>query len=169
MSGIVISGFGGVGKTELSKKYSNVIDLESIFWKWYYNEDINKNVEHFKSYKNRTQNPNFPQNYIEAIKENLNKYDIVLIAYSDIICNSLKKNKIDFFLCYPDKKAKDIYIERFRKRGNNKNFINKNIELFEIAVEKAEKMEGQKIVLYGNETLENYLINNGYKLVLKEE
>ncbi len=167
MSGIVIVGFGGVGKTELAKKYKNVIDLESIFWKWHYSEDINKNVEYFKSYQNRIPNSNFPQNYIEAIKENLKKYDIVLVAYSDIICKSLRKNKIDFFLCYPDKKAKDIYIERFRKRGNNNSFINKNIELFEKAVNIAEKMQEQKMILYGNETLEEYLISNGYKLISK--
>lgn len=163
MDGIVIAGFGGVGKTELAKKYKNVIDLESIFWKWKYNEKFT-NIEYYKSYCNRIKNTYFPQNYIEAIKENQKKYDIVLTAYNSTICDSLKENGIDFLLCNPDKSAKDIYIERYRKRGNNSNFINKNIELFEQAVDIAEKRTGHKIILHGNEVLEDYLIRNGYTL-----
>lgn len=163
MKGIVIVGFGGIGKTELAKKYENIIDLESIFWKWQYSEKYT-NIEEYKSCKNRIQNTNFPQNYIEAIKENQKKYDIVLTAYNTTICECLKENEVSFLLCYPDKEAKDIYIERYRKRGNNENFINKNIESFEEAVDILDKRMETKIILHGNETLEEYLIKNGYNL-----
>lgn len=168
MKGIVIAGFGGVGKTELAKKYKNVIDLESIFWKWQYNER-HMNIEEYKSGNDRIPNPNFPQNYIEAIKENQKKYDIVLIAYSTIICRAVKENNVSFLLCYPDKEAKDIYIERYRKRGNNECFINKNIESFEEAVDILEKRVESKIVLHGNEVLEEYLIKNEYNLKLYDK
>lgn len=164
--GIVILGFGGVGKTELSRKYKNVIDLESIFWKWKYNDKIEGNIECYKRYENRSKNTHFPTNYIEAIKENQQKYDIVLVAYSDIICKSLKENKIEYYLCYPEKGAKDIYIERYKGRGNNEEFIKRNIESFEEAIDIAEKREATKIVLYGDETLEDYLIKSGYNLKL---
>lgn len=33
---VIISGFGGVGKTTLAKKYKNVIDLESSPFKYDY-------------------------------------------------------------------------------------------------------------------------------------
>lgn len=161
--GIIIAGFGGVGKTELAKKYENVIDLESIFWKWQYNEKYT-NIEEYKSCKNKIPNPDFPQNYIEAIKENQKKYDIVLTAYNTIIYEALKENKVSFLLCYPEKTAKDIYIERYRKRGNNERFINKNIESFEREIDAIEKRIEAKIVLHGNETLEDYLIKNAYYL-----
>lgn len=168
MKGIIIAGFGGVGKTELAKKYKNVIDLESIFWRWQYNEKYT-NIEEYKSCENRILNPDFPQNYMEAIKENQKKYDIVLIAYNTTICEALKENELSFLLCYPDKEAKDIYIERYRKRGNNERFINKNIESFEEAVDIVEKRIEPKIVLYGNETIEEYLIKNGYNLKAYDE
>lgn len=164
MKGIIIAGFGGVGKTQLAKKYKNVIDLESIYWKWEYKEKMEKNIEYYKHYDKRTKNPNFPQNYIEAIKENQEKYKIVLIAYSDEICKSMEENKIEFYLCYPEKGAKDIYIERFKIRGNNEEFIKRNNELFEEAIEIAEKRKGHKIILSGNETIEDYLIRNNYRL-----
>lgn len=164
MKGIIIAGFGGVGKTQLAKKYKNVIDLESIYWKWEYKEKMEKNIEYYKHYDKRTKNPNFPQNYIEAIKENQEKYEIVLIAYSDEICKSMEENKIEFYLCYPEKGAKEIYIERFKIRGNNEEFIKRNNELFEEAIEIAEKRKGHKIILSGNETIEDYLIRNNYRL-----
>lgn len=164
MKGIVISGFGGVGKTELAKKYKNVVDLESILWKWNYDVDITGNIESYKSYKYRTENVDYPQNYIDEIKKAQKQYDIVLIAYSDVICRALTDNGIEFLIAYPEKEAKDIYIERYRKRGNNKAFIDANIESFERAVEVAEKRLVPKMILHGDETLEEYLIKNGYNL-----
>lgn len=130
---------------------------------------MDKNIEHYKHYEKRVPNTYFPKNYIEAIKENQEKYDIVLIAYNSTIFKSLKENEIEYYLCYPDKEAKDIYIERFRKRGNNKEFIQSNIELFEEAVDIAENRKVPKMILYGNETLEDYLIKNGYNLKLDEK
>lgn len=50
------------------------------------------------------------------------------------------------------------------KRGNNKIFIDRVLETFEDAVNIAEKRLYPKMILRGNETLEDYLINNGYKL-----
>lgn len=95
--GIVISGFGGVGKTELAKKYENVIDLESIIWKWKYDVDITEKIEYYKSYEKRTPNENYPQNYIDEIKKAIIEYDIVLVAFSNIIIEELKKIILIFY------------------------------------------------------------------------
>lgn len=166
--GIVIVGFGGVGKTELARKYKNVVDLESIIWKWNYDVDISDNIEHYKCYPNRTKNVNFPENYIQEIKKSLLTYDIVLVAYSQTICNELIKSKLDFILCYPEIQAKELYIQRYKKRGNNFEFINNFDKGFEIEVETfANNINVPKIILNGNETLEDYLIKNEFKLVKK--
>jgi len=168
MSATVICGYGGVGKTELAKKYKNVVDLESIFWKWNYHENIATNIEHYKIYKYREANTNFPYNYINAIKENINKYDIVLVAYSDTIIQSLKENNIDFLLCYPTEDSKDIYMQRYKNRGNNEELINIVGETFEEEINEAKKLGLPSIILKGHETLEDHLIKDGYHLEKRE-
>lgn len=168
MSATVICGYGGVGKTELAKKYSNVVDLESIFWKWNYHEDISNNVEHYKIYNDREENINYPYNYIDAIKESINKYDIVLVAYSDTIIQSLKDNHIDFLLCYPTEDSKDIYLQRYKNRGNNEELINIVKETFEEEISEAANRHLPSIVLKGEETLEDYLLKDGYHLEKRE-
>ena len=80
--GLIISGFGGVGKTFLAKKYKNVIDLESSPYKYDYSTVNKKDYEKLKGTENRTLNPNYPQNYIQAIKEAAKKYDVVCVRFN---------------------------------------------------------------------------------------
>lgn len=57
-SGILIGGFKAIGKSTLSKKYSNVIDLESSNFEYIIDENIkNIPVEQRKGLKNRIKNP----------------------------------------------------------------------------------------------------------------
>ena len=86
---IIISGFPGVGKsttyTLLNKKLT-ILDLDcSSFDK-----------------------ADFPSNYIEYIKENMDKADIIFISSQQSVRNALVENKIHFTLYYPSKKRKRI-------------------------------------------------------------
>lgn len=108
----VIAGFPGVGKTymynELKDKVK-IIDSDSSEFSW-----IKENVRH----------PDFPNNYIEHIKQNLDKQDYILVFSHDVVREALKEHEIDYVLVYPDKKLKDDYIEKYKKRGNDEGFIN---------------------------------------------
>ena len=81
-NGIIISGFGGVGKTELAKKYKNVIDLESSPYKYNYSGIDKLDFEQIKGKEGRKLNSNYPENYIKAIKQAVQKYDIVCVRYN---------------------------------------------------------------------------------------
>lgn len=65
----------------------------------------------------------FPDNYINHIKENINKVSIIFVSSHDVVRNSLVDNEIDFTLVYPDRTLKEEYIKRYKKRGNNENFV----------------------------------------------
>jgi len=65
----------------------------------------------------------FPQNYIDHIKANLGKVDIILISSHDVVRDALVKEGLDFTLVYPNIDLKDEYIERYKQRGSNEGFI----------------------------------------------
>lgn len=78
MEKLVIAGFAGVGKTTLSKKYRNVIDLDSSKFAYDDSNLGHLTIEERKGLP-RKQNLKWPGNYIEAILDDLTTYDIVLV------------------------------------------------------------------------------------------
>lgn len=124
MRGKLIAGFGGIGKTTLGKKYDNVLDLESSNFKYIIDEELKElNVEERKGLKTRTPNKDFPINYYNAIIENLEKYDIVLISMHNEIVEMLRENKIDYTVVYPKEDMLDEIMQRFINRGNTEDFL----------------------------------------------
>lgn len=106
----VIAGFPGVGKSVLTKNsHSIVLDSDSSNFSW-----IEKGVR----------NPDFPNNYIRHIKENIGKADYILVSSHDNVREALEQNKINYTLVYPDAILKEEYIQRYKERGNEDGFIN---------------------------------------------
>lgn len=105
----VILAFAGSGKTYIKEKYkcSNIKILDSdssCFDKTY-----------------------FPQNYIENIKSNIGKFDIILVStHKDVrheIFNSDIMDNAVVSIVYPNINLKEMWIDRLVKRGNNDTFI----------------------------------------------
>ena len=97
MRGILIAGFGAIGKTTVSKKYDNVIDLESSSFKYIIDDELKKlNPEERKGLKSRKLNKEFPDNYYNEIMKDLEIYDIVFISMHNEIINLLEENNIKF-------------------------------------------------------------------------
>ena len=164
--GIIISGFGGVGKTYLAKKYKNVIDLESSPYKYDYSDKPITNYEKLKGMPNRKLNSDYPLNYIQAIKEATEKYDIVCVRYNgDEPVDFYDTYGLHYIVCYPTKSAYKKYVMRFKDRGNSKEWIEKNKRLYQIAYERCKKFKGKKILLHDNETLEDALIKRNFNLI----
>lgn len=106
----IISGFPGIGKTYYKQNNNlNVLDSDSSKFSW-----IEKGIRH----------PDFPQNYIEHIKENIDKADIILVSSHKIVRDALVNNNINFTLIFPERNLKEEYIERFKIRGSDQGFIN---------------------------------------------
>ena len=67
---------------------------------------------------------NFPQNYIEHIKQRIaDKYARIFISSHKEVRDALVENGLKFTLIYPDKSLKQEYIDRYKERGNSEQFI----------------------------------------------
>jgi hypothetical protein len=105
----IVSAFPATGKSYLfAKSKKKIMDSDSSHFSW-----VHKGVRH----------PNFPQNYIDHIKENIGKVDIILVSSHKVVRDALVKNKLDFILAYPSFEQKEEYIRRCEQRGSDEKFI----------------------------------------------
>ena len=161
--GTIISCFATCGKSVLGKKYKNVIDLESSSFK-YLDTDITISVEKRKGTK-RNLNPNWPQNYYNAIIEALNEYDIILVQLKPQHFDYFDKHGIEYSIAYPNIKNWQEVENRCIKRGNNETFVKRLKEVFIPYYEDAIKRNYCKLyILNDKETLEDVLIKDNFKL-----
>jgi len=134
---IIISGSAGVGKTELAKRYSNVLDLDCSFY---------------------SKNSDWPRNYIEAVNENVHKYDYVLVF------TKLQDLDLDYVFFFPSKTAIPEYEKRLFARGGKWTEWSKTVYSEYDKHLKTAQGFGKPIVFLGpGETLESFLLQNSDK------
>ena len=104
----IISAFPGTGKSYCHKNNKNTLDSDSSQFSW-----ISKGVRH----------PDFPSNYIEHIKENVGKVEIIFVSSHKVVRDALFDSGLHYTLVYPGRKLKNEYLNRFRARGNDSGFI----------------------------------------------
>lgn len=158
-SGILIGGFKAIGKSTLSKKYSNVIDLESSNFEYIIDENIkNIPVEQRKGLKNRIKNPEYPLNYYNELISNKKRNNVVLFACKTEVVDLLNKNNINYYIVYPEEKMLEEIIERCKTRGNNEEFVSRVKEVYYADFPK----DFEKVIwLQKGQYLEDVLIKKG--------
>jgi len=178
MDKILILAYMGTGKTEVSKKYNDVIDFDFQDYKYIYDESISHlPLEQRKGSTNlRTVNINYPHNFLSAAKESLNRTKIVVSpfiehvfkAYNDSNIKEEIKNLRIILVCPPIDNLEE-YIKRFTERGNSTKLIERRkkefprlIELFEQAT------EYEKIIIKPGQFLKDALKEYGINLELKK-
>ncbi len=164
--GKIIAAFAGVGKSYVGKKYPNVLDLESTYYKWLENGVANLTEEERKGNKNRVLNPKWPQNYIDEILAQEDKYDIVLIQLShkrlanEQIFEYFDKHKIEYYVARPKLSGWKYIEKRLRDRGNTEEFVGQVRENFKIFVKEFSKDKYKQIIIEDGKFLEDALIEN---------
>jgi len=143
----VISAFPGCGKSFIFKnnkdKNKVILDSDSSEFSWI---------------KKGERNPDFPNNYIEHIKENIGKADIIFVSSHKDVRNSLVDNNIKFTLVYPDESLKDEYIERYIQRNNEDSFIELLKKMWETWMEELKGQTGcKKIILKSGQFLKDVI------------
>ena len=121
--GKIVSSFSGTGKSYIGERYTNVADLDLGDYKFIYDECKGIPYESRKAMKQYRINPEFPNNYIQAVMHAREKHDLVLITFCTEIEEFLAQNGIDFYYFMPSEHAWQILETRFKERGNPQRFI----------------------------------------------
>lgn len=98
----LICGFPGVGKSYLTKNVANICDSDYSHW--------NKNNE-------------WPKNYINYLKENIDKGFITLASSHKEVIAAVKDSGIDYVVVYPNINLKELYMMNYAERGSSEHFI----------------------------------------------
>jgi len=109
----IIAAFPGVGKTHYHKLHpETTLDSDSSQFSWL----------HLPTGEKYRQ-PGFPRNYIEHIKGNIGKYEIIFVSTHKEVRDALQDNCLFFYLMYPTECLKETYLKRYRDRGSPQDFI----------------------------------------------
>lgn len=150
---MIISGFPGTGKSTVMNIFKGVVDLESTPFKknWQIYADV---AEHMHK-----------QGYT------------VMVSSHKEMRDELLSRGVNFVAVIPKKENKDLYIERYRERGNTEEFIKLLDENFDSWID--EILEDERLViceLDGNQFISDLVAsfssfseNEDYELVPAEE
>lgn len=157
----VISVFAGLGKTTVGNKYENVCDLQSSPFRCDYSKIDPKDYEKMKYNKSRLKNPEWPNNYLKAMKESMDKYDLVLVPSSLDVRELLIKNNIKFLFVLPpkDNKTRKMLLERYQMRGNSKSLITDVMNNFDNWSRSEKDYDYPIAILESDKYLEDLLID----------
>lgn len=149
----VISAFPCCGKSYAYNKYNSdnciIMDSDSSLFNWITDKNGNK-----------VRNPEFPNNYIEHVKENLNKADYIFVSSHLSVRQALTDEGISFITVYPKNGMLNEWVGRMYRRGNTPEFIQYQIEHWDEFVESNSIMHephGSRVIGLGNNKyLDNY-------------
>ena len=120
---VIISAYAGTGKTTLANMYPDkYVDFVLMPYKYELEEDGN-NDESGKANPDNILRPDWPYNYLAAIREAMREGKHLFIPTDHLVLIHLHAKNIPYVLCYPERDAKEVYRQRYINRGNSENFI----------------------------------------------
>lgn len=121
---VVVSAFPCCGKTYAFENYQDkysMLDSDSSKFSWKYERNSLKGID-------KVRNPEFPSNYIEHIKENIGKVDIIFVSSHLQVREAMEEAGISYCTVYPKKEMLNEWVGRMYRRGNDESFIKFQIE-----------------------------------------
>lgn len=158
---MVIAAFAGTGKTTLAKLYpQKVVDFVAMPFKYYMDDEENSDFEgeKNKANPNLVMRPDWPENYFEAISNALCNNKILLIPSDWQVLIHLHVEGIPYYLCHPQRDAKEVYRKRYINRGNSEEFLKIFIDGWDCFMNMLEvDMHGQRIIMQPDQFLSDVI------------
>lgn len=114
---IIISAFPACGKSYMYNNYNgkpySMLDSDSSKFSWIYENGV----------KTDKRNPNFITDYMNHIKDNIRKVDVIFVSSHAEVRKALRENNLKYFMVYPSLDMKEEMLNRMRERGNDSKFI----------------------------------------------
>ena len=131
----IIAAFPGTGKSYLvrnNKLDRKVVDVDSNAYTQGHDSDGNLASEEF------------PGNYIQAIKKQIDRTDVLLISIHSEVLDALRREQIKFTVVYPEMELKSEYISRFQERQDPSEFIELFNKNWQAILERLQDQKGCK-------------------------
>ena len=118
MKTVIVSAFPACGKSYVYENQSRYgvtcLDSDSSEFSW---------VKDTQGCNTSERNPDFPANYIQHIKDNIGKVDIIFVSSHDVVVGALEENELTYVKVVPSRECRAEWIGRFWLRGNDDKFI----------------------------------------------
>lgn len=172
---MIISAFPAIGKTYAYNRMKNikglkVFDSDSSRFSWLYRKDEeyemkNRGKDDYIERKIKVRNPQFPNNYIAHIKENIDPATYMFVSSHKTVREALQENGIPYTLVYPRRDMLCEFIGRCFLRGNDEWFIKNLIGNWDVWIDSCENDIGaaDKWILGSNEYLLDLIRDMSHK------
>ena len=119
----IIAAFACAGKSICAQKYPDLcLDLESTDYKYQYDYEFD-DKENIKGALCRLPNPEFPENYVQAICDQMLQYPLILIAPDEEILAELEWQHLPYDIVGPHPERAEEFAHNAQQRGNNPAFV----------------------------------------------
>jgi len=103
---MIIAAYAGCGKSVFAEMNpESAVDLFCMPYKYYLEESVNYG-EKGKANPDNAMRPEYPDNYVLAIKDAMSNYKYVLIPSDYWVLRLLEKERIPYTLVYPRRDSK---------------------------------------------------------------
>jgi len=119
---MIVAAYSGTGKTYFAKQHPDkTVDFVLMPYKYFLDLSVPYD-ESKKADPDLEMRPEWPHNYVKAILEQPEN-KIILIPSDAGVLKMLEKENVPYYLCYPKRKSKKVYMKRYIKRGNSPDFL----------------------------------------------
>lgn len=116
ITGLIICGFPGVGKSTAERMRKDVADVESTGFHWKVDEN---------GFLTHDENENWVSDYVDHIKDMASQYGYpyILVSSHKKVREEMDERGVPYVVVVPDKGLRDEYLIRYIMRGDIQSFI----------------------------------------------